>query len=65
MYSNLKKLALAGFGFLAVTSANAAVDTTAITTGITDAQTAVATIGAAVVLVVVGIKVYKWIQRSL
>ena len=65
MFNNLKKLAVAAFGFLAVTSANAAVDTTAITTGITEAQTAVATIGAAVVLVVVGIKVYKWIQRSL
>lgn len=50
---------------LSAAMAQAAVDTTTITTGITDASTAVAAIGAAVVLVVLGIKTYKWVTRSL
>jgi len=35
------------------------------TTAITDAGDAVATVGAAVFVVMVGIKVYKWIRRAL
>ena len=50
---------------LTAAMAQAAVDTTAITTGVTDAATAVGVIGAAVVLVVLGIKTYKWVNRSL
>ena len=50
---------------LTAAMAQAAVDTTAITTGVTDAATAVGVIGAAVVLVVLGIKTYKWVTRSL
>jgi len=50
---------------LASSMAQAAVDTTSITTGVSDAATAVAAIGAAVVLVVLGIKTYKWVTRSL
>lgn len=46
-------------------SANAAIDVTTVTSGITDATTAVGTIGAAVVLVVLGIKAYKWVRSSL
>lgn len=44
-----------------VGAANAAVDVTAITAAGTD----VAAIGAAVFLVVVGIKVFKWVRRAL
>lgn len=40
-------------------------DTTAITTGVADAATAVGVIGAAVVLVTLGVKVFKWIGRAL
>lgn len=36
-----------------------------VTTAITDAATDVATIGAAVILVFVGIKVFKWIRSAL
>lgn len=64
MNSNLKKLgALALLG--AAGASQAAVDVSAITTGITDSATAVGTIGAAVLLVVLGIKTFKWLQRSL
>lgn len=57
---------LGGLGFSALTSpAFAVIDTAGITTGVADAATAVAAIGAAVVLVVLGIKVFKWIARSL
>ncbi len=40
-------------------------DTTAITTAITDAGTAAGVIGAAVVVLLVGIKGYKWLRRAL
>lgn len=36
-----------------------------VTTAITAAATDVATVGAAVIIVIVGIKVWKWIQRAL
>ena len=36
-----------------------------VTTAITTAATDVATVGAAVIVVMVGIKVWKWIQRAL
>ena len=55
----------APIALLASAGAQAAVDTTAITTGITDAATAVGTIGSAAVLVILGIKTYKWVARSL
>lgn len=45
--------------------ASAAVDTTAITTGIADVGTAVAAIGSAVVLVFLGVKTFKWVRSSL
>lgn len=50
---------------VAATMANAAIDTAGIITGVTDAATAVGVIGAAVVLVVLGIKTFKWVARSL
>ncbi len=50
---------------LASLASQAAIDVSAVSSGITDAASAVAVIGAAVVLVVLGIKVFKWVQRSL
>lgn len=43
----------------------AAVDVTSVTTAIGDAGTAAATVGAAVLVMVVGIKVYKWIRGAM
>lgn len=40
-------------------------DTSTITTGVADAATAVGVIGASVVLVVLAVKVFKWIARAL
>lgn len=51
---------------LALASASqAAVDTTALVTEIGSAGTAVAAIGAAVLLVFVGIKLYKWVRGAM
>lgn len=71
LYQRMKRVMkmnkiLTGLGVSALSvPAFAAYDTTAVTTGVADAATAVAAIGAAVVLVVLGIKVFKWIARSL
>jgi hypothetical protein len=46
-------------------ASQAAVDTTAITTAIGDAGTAAAVVGAAVLVMIVGIKVYKWIRGAM
>ncbi|KZC40653.1 MULTISPECIES: major capsid protein [Rhodanobacter] len=51
-------------GLAAVTSASAAVDTTAIVAVITDAATAAAAIGVAVLSMHYGIKLYKWIKGA-
>ena len=40
-------------------------DTTAVTTAITDAATAAGVVGAAVLVLLVGIKAYKWVRRAL
>lgn len=53
-----------GSAFVA-TSANAVIDVTAVTTAISDASTAIATVGAAVLVMLVGAKVYKWIRAAL
>ena len=46
-------------------AASAAVDTAGVITEIGGAATAVAAVGAAVLLVIVGIKVFKWIARAM
>lgn len=57
---------LVATGFLGASMASqAAVDTAAAITAITEAATAVGIIGAAVLIVVVSVKAYKWIQRAL
>lgn len=62
-----KKIALALTGALAVAagSANAAVDVTAVTAEITGASPAVVGIGSAVLVLIVGIKVYKYIRGAI
>lgn len=45
--------------------ANAAVDVTAVVTEISGAAAPIASIGAAVLIVLVGIKVYKWVRRAM
>ena len=59
-----RRVAAAGLGFTAFAS-QAAVDVTSVTTAIGDAGTAAATVGAAVLVMVVGIKVYKWIRGAM
>lgn len=53
-----------GLGVLALTNAAFAVDVTAITTEMADVATKVATVGAAVILVYLGIKAFKMIKQA-
>jgi len=65
--ANLKTAAKAAVLALgtAAASAQAAISTTEVTTSITDASAAIAVVGAAVLVLIVGIKVWKWIGRAL
>jgi len=56
-------LAAAGVG--AVAPAHAAVDVAAVVTEINGTLTPIGTIGAAVLLVVVGIAAFKWVRRAI
>ncbi|GAB2879446.1 hypothetical protein GCM10027046_04250 [Uliginosibacterium flavum] len=49
----------------AVSASQAAVDTAAVTTAITDAGAAIAVVGAAVLVMFVGGKVFKWIRAAM
>ncbi len=60
----MKKIAVAASTALLAGSA-LAVDVTAVTTAVGDAGTAAGTVGAAVLVMVVGIKVFKWIRQAL
>lgn len=62
MKRNLLVLALAS---VVTAPAFAAIDTAAVTTATTEAGAAVAVVGGAVLVVAVGIKVWKWMQRAL
>jgi len=62
-YSRVSQGALV-LGALAGTAMAHAIDTTAIDSEIDAAKTAVMAIGAAVVLVFVGIALYKWVRRA-
>lgn len=42
-----------------------AIDVTSVTTALTDASTAIGTVGAAVLVVIVGVAAYKYIRRAL
>lgn len=54
-----------GAALVASTSANAAVDVATVVSEIGAAATPIASIGSAVLIVMVGIKVYKWIRRAM
>jgi len=63
-----KNLAVLAAGFatvLATSSASAAVDVTSTVTEIGGATAPIALIGAAVLSVMVGLKIYKWVRRAL
>lgn len=63
--------ALAGVGSASVAAGSAfasgggGVDVSAVVSAITAAATPIASIGAAVLIVHVGIKVYRWVRRAL
>jgi hypothetical protein len=61
MFRNLVFFLLSLFALPAMAS----VDITEITAGVNDATTAVTAIGAAVLLIFLAIKLYKWIRRAL
>lgn len=48
-----------------VSSAQAAVDVTSVVTEISGASAPIALIGGAVLVVMVGIKVFKWVRRAM
>lgn len=61
----IRNAAVGVFFALVAGLSQAAVDVTSVTTAISDAGTAAATVGAAVLVMVVGIKVYKWIRGAM
>lgn len=63
--SNTAKAAVAAGAFAGVTSAHAAIDVSAVITALTDASGTVATIGAAVLGVVVVVKVFKYVRGAM
>lgn len=62
---SLSKFAAVPALALAATPALAAVDVGAVVTEIQGAAAPIAAIGSAVLIVLVGIKVYKWVRRAL
>lgn len=64
----MKQLRNVGFGALALVpglALAAAPDVSSVVTEIEGAATPIAAIGAAVLLVMVGIKVFKWVRRAM
>ena len=57
--------ALAASGSAFASGGGGGVDVTAVVTAIEGAATPIASIGAAVLIVMVGIKVYKWVRRAM
>lgn len=60
-----QKVALATSLALAATASQAAVVVTDVVTDIQGAAAPIAAIGSAVLLVLVGIKVFKWVRRAM
>ncbi len=58
------RFSLVSLALVGASAANAAIDA-AVTTAITSAGTDAAVIGAAVLVVLVGIKAFKWVRRAL
>lgn len=63
---NKTRLSVIAAGLFAVAgSASAAIETTSVTTALTEAGTAAGVVGAAVLVVLVGIKAYKYIRQAM
>ena len=63
---NVTRSALVGASLLAAAGASqAAIDTSGITTAIGEAATAGAAVGTAVLVMIVAIKVFKWIRGAM
>jgi hypothetical protein len=60
-----RKVALGSGALVAGSAFATGPDVTAVTTAIGDAATAGASIGAAVLIMVVGIKLYKWVKGAM
>lgn len=67
VFSRAKALVVVALGLMfgLMQSASAAIDVTATTTDLADVKTAVLAIGVAVLAIVVGIKLYKWVKQAL
>lgn len=63
--SNTAKAAVAAGALFGVSAAHAAIDVSAVLTALTDAGTTVGTIGAAVLGVVVVVKVFKYVRGAM
>lgn len=63
--SNAKKLAVGAGLAVASSMSSAAIDVAPVTSALGDAGTAIAVVGAAVLVVIVGTKVFKWVARAL
>jgi len=61
----MKKIVLASLALSAVAAQAAAVDVTAVTTDIAAQAAPVALVGAAVLVLIVGIKAFKWVRAAL
>jgi len=64
IFKNIARAAVIGAA-AAATSAQAAIDTTEIVSALTDAGTAAGVVGAASLVVIVGIKAFKMIRTAL
>jgi hypothetical protein len=62
---NVAPVALLAALLASIGSANAALDVSAVQTGITEALAAVTTVGIAVLGVIIAIKAYKWVRRAM
>lgn len=60
-----KAAAVVATGMALLGSAHAAIDTTAVTASLTEAGTAAGLVAAAVIVVIVGIKAFKYIRSAL
>lgn len=65
MTKNIRNGLVAAGVLSAATASQAAVDVTAVVAEISGAAAPIALIGSAVLVVMVGIKVYKWVRRAM
>lgn len=65
MRQTFNRLGLVAAGLVPAVSFAAAPDVTAVVTEIGGAAVPIASIGAAVLLIMVGIKVFKWVRRAM